>query len=263
MSPPGVRGAVGIQWLGQSGFVLAAGGIRVAVDPWLSPHELRTSAPPTLESLPPTVDWLLASHEHADHLDLPALPGLIDQYPGMVVVVPEPLAATVRAAAPGASVMGVQPGDTIAAGGTTIHAVRAWHGVTVADGYSDGFDLRSDRLTPFVGYVIRFPEATFYHGGDTVSGAGMIEELARLNIDVAMLPINGRDAAREASGILGNLDASEAVDVAEGSGARVLIPMHFDMVRGNTAPPGRAVDIASERGIAVMVPARDRELFLA
>lgn len=263
MIEPGRRQGVGIRWLGQSGFILEGGGLRVLVDPWLSDHELRTSPPDSLDSLPPGITWLLASHEHADHLDLPALPGLLDRYPDMKVVVPAPLVARVRDAVPGAAVIGIQPGDAIAAGSTTIYGVTAWHGVTVADGYSDGRGLRSDGQTPFVGYVIGFPEATVYHGGDTVLGAGMVEELLALHIDIAMLPINGRDAERENAGILGNLDAAEAVDLAERSGAHVLVPMHFDMVKGNTASPNPAVDLAQGRPISVIVPTRALEIFVA
>jgi L-ascorbate 6-phosphate lactonase len=260
---PGRREGVGMRWLGQSGFILEGGGLRLLVDPWLSPHELRTGAPDRLESLPPGITWLLASHEHADHLDLPALPGLLERYPETTVVVPTPLVERVRDTVPGAAVKGIQPGEAVAAGSTTIHGVTAWHGVTVADGYTDGRALRSDSQTPFVGYVIDFPEATVYHGGDTILGAGMVEELLALHVDFALLPINGRDAEREAAGILGNLDAAEAVELAERSGARILVPMHFDMVRGNTASAGSAVDLAKDRPISVIVPARGQEVFVA
>lgn len=263
MSGPNSRRGVGIRWLGQSGFVLEGGGLRVLVDPWLSDHDLRTSAPDPLDSLPPGIAWLLASHEHADHLDLPALPGLLGRFPRMVVVVPGPLARRVRDAVPSATVMGIQPGETVAAGSTTVRGVTAWHGVTVEDGYTDGRTLTADGHTPFVGYVISFPEATVYHGGDTVLGTGMVDELAALNIDIAMLPINGRDAQRENAGILGNLDPGEAIDLAERTGARVLIPMHFDMVRGNTVTPGSVVDLAQGRRVSVVVPARGHNLKLS
>jgi L-ascorbate 6-phosphate lactonase len=260
---PGSRRGVGIRWLGQSGFVLEGGGLRVLIDPWLSDHELRTSAPDPLDSLPPGIMWLLASHEHADHLDLPALLGLLERYPKITVVVPAPLAERVRDAVPRATVVGIQPAEMIAAGSTTIHGATAWHGVTVEEVYTDGRGLRSDGQTPFVGYVIEFPEATVYHGGDTILGAGMVEELSALHIDIALLPINGRDAERESAGILGNLDAAEAVDLAERLGARVIVPMHFDMVGGNTASPDPMVDLAQGRPLSVVLPVRGQEIFVS
>jgi L-ascorbate metabolism protein UlaG (beta-lactamase superfamily) len=79
--------------------------------------------------------------------------------------------------------------------------------------------------------------------------------LSRLGIEVALLPINGRDAAREAQGIVGNMDAAEAVELALAVGATRLLPYHWDGYAGNTVPPGTVVDAAAAR-IQVVVPAR-------
>jgi hypothetical protein len=65
-------------------------------------------------------------------------------------------------------------------------------------------------------------------------------------VDVALLPINGRDSEREGRGIVGNMDAREAVELA---------------LAGNTVPPGTAVDVADGR-IHVVVPARFERLTL-
>jgi L-ascorbate metabolism protein UlaG (beta-lactamase superfamily) len=81
--------------------------------------------------------------------------------------------------------------------------------------------------------------------------------LSRLGIEVALLPINGRDAAREALGIVGNMDAGEAVELALAIGATRLLPYHWDGYAGNTVPPGTVVDAAAAR-IEVVVPARFR-----
>lgn len=245
-----------IRWLGQAGFVLSGGGQGLLVDPWLSDHELRVRPAPALAELPDEIGWLLATHEHGDHLDLQALPALLDRFPDLQVIVPEPLHDRVAAAEPRARVLGVQPGVRLEIGAVVIHVVHAWHGVEVADGYSDGHTLRADGRTPFVGYVIAFPDLTVYHSGDTVAGAGMVEELRPLGIDVALLPTNGRSTFREAAGIVGNLDAREAAELAARIGARVLVPMHYDMVRGNRARIGCAVEAARsvDPPLTVLVP---------
>ncbi len=77
--------------------------------------------------------------------------------------------------------------------------------------------------------------------------------VAEQGVDVAVLPINGRDFYRERRGSVGNLDAAEALEFATEIGARVLIPIHYDMARGNTAPAGRLVDMANERGSKVHI----------
>lgn len=249
-------GSLTIRWLGQAGFYFSGRGQGLLVDPWFSNHSLRIRSAPGVDQLPDGIGWLLATHEHEDHLDLPALSELLDRFPLLRVVVPEPLRERVTEVEPRARVLGVQPGDVLDIGLGVVHVVHAWHGVEVADGYSDGHGLRADGITPFVGYVIAFPELTVYHAGDTVAGAGMVQELRPFGIDLAFLPTNGRSISREATGIVGNLDAGEAVNLATQIGARVLVPMHYDMVRGNRARVGRAVKAAAmvDPPMTILVP---------
>jgi L-ascorbate metabolism protein UlaG (beta-lactamase superfamily) len=256
------KGQLTIRWLGQAGFLLSGGGLRVLVDPWLSEHALRVRSAPSIASLPDDVSWLLATHEHGDHLDLPALPSILDRFPNLVVVLPEPLRPLVEAADARARVHGVQPGDRVDLGGAILHVVHAWHGIEVRDAYSQGHALRPDGKTPFVGYVVAFPGVTVYHSGDTIAGAGLVEELRPLKVDVALLPANGRDVQRERAGIVGNLDGREAAELAAAIGARVLIPMHHDMVRGNRVRIGPVVEAARQAhpSIAVLTPAISSDL---
>ena len=58
-------------------------------------------------------------------------------------------------------------------------------------------------------------------------------------MDVAVLPVNGRDPEREARGIVGNMDAREAVELALAIGATLLVPIHWDGFAGNTVPPAQ------------------------
>jgi len=86
----------------------------------------------------------------------------------------------------------------------------------------------------FLGYVVRFGPWTVYHSGDTVLYDGMVERLRRYEIDVALLPINGRSPDR---GVPGNLWGREAARLAQDIAARLVIPCHFDMFEFNTATP--------------------------
>ncbi len=49
-----------------------------------------------------------------------------------------------------------------------------------------------------------------YHAGDTIAYDDMVERLRALRVDVALLPINGRDHFREAQDVVGNLTPREA-----------------------------------------------------
>lgn len=236
-----------ITWLGQAGFLLETAGRRLLVDPWLSPHEARLTEPPPFELVCDEIDWVLVTHEHEDHLDLPFLRRLAERSPGARLVLPEPIAAMADV---GLARTHVAAGDDLDLDPLRLHVVGAWHAVDAADGYSDGAGR-------FVGYVISGGGPTIYHAGDTIPDPGLAEALADQAVDIALLPINGRDSAREARNVAGNLDAREAVSLAREIGAHTLIPYHWDAVAGNTEHPGRAADeAAAQGGLHVLVLAR-------
>jgi L-ascorbate 6-phosphate lactonase len=245
-----------LTWLGQAGFRLAIGGLQVLIDPFLSEHEARLYPPPDLPPLATGIDFLLVTHDHVDHLDLGFLPRLTELSPGATVVLPTPCVGRVDALGTGLRVIGVQPGDSLDLSGTVkLEVLPAWHAVEVADGYTEG--RAGDGLARFVGYVVRTPTISLYHSGDTIVTDGLREALAATSVDVALLPINGRDYFREAVGLVGNMDAREAVRLAEEAGVKLLIPMHWDLFAGNTVRPGTAVDEAAERStIHVLTVAR-------
>jgi L-ascorbate metabolism protein UlaG (beta-lactamase superfamily) len=104
-----------------------------------------------------------------------------------------------------------------------------------------------------VGYLLEFPGLTIYHAGDTIVNQEVLDALQNRPIDVALLPVNGRDYFREAAGIVGNLSVEEAVQLAAQLRVRVLIPMHHDMVYGNTERASAVADFADQLGVPVHV----------
>jgi L-ascorbate 6-phosphate lactonase len=241
-----------LTWLGQAGFRIELEDQCLLVDPWLSPHELRAIPIPPLQLAVEDVDWLLVTHEHLDHLDLPLLPQLLEASPDVGVVLPEPIVPMLGGAVRPDRIRAVQPGDVVDLEGLSVHVVPALHGVTMDDAYGDGSAIGG--RPRFVGYVLD-SSPPIYHAGDTVPHAELVGALTGLEVDIALLPINGRDAEREASGFVGNLDAAEAVELALTIGASTLVPYHWDGFVGNTSSPGEAVDIANAR-LRVVVPAR-------
>jgi L-ascorbate metabolism protein UlaG (beta-lactamase superfamily) len=57
-------------------------------------------------------------------------------------------------------------------------------------------------------------------------------------VDVALLPINGYKAERR---VAGNMNGSEAAQLAKEIGAGIVIPHHFEMFEFNTASPDEFV----------------------
>jgi L-ascorbate metabolism protein UlaG (beta-lactamase superfamily) len=195
-------------WLGQSGFLLKRGDRFLLVDPYLSDSltakyaesdtpHVRITRRPIGPERLGFVDVVLATHGHTDHLDPETLPHV-----GGTLVAPARIAALARERA-GREPVTVSEGETVEVAGFAIEAVPARH--------------PGDHC---VGYVI---DGRIYHSGDTEP----IEPPAR-GVELALVPINGK---------LGNMGGAEAARLAHATGARLAVPMHFEMFELNTASP--------------------------
>jgi L-ascorbate 6-phosphate lactonase len=251
-------------WLGQAGFIIRTPTMTAMIDPFLAPYRGREYESGLAPGDATDIDIVLCTHEHVDHLDADSAPAIADASPQAVFAVPSPIVDMVTEAgiAPD-RVVGLQPGDPIELAGIRVRAVPAMHGVTMADAYGFGEELSGGEIR-FLGYVLDAGDVRLYHAGDTIHYPGMEETLGALEIDVAMLPINGRDAEREARGIVGNLSEREAAWLATAIGAGTVIPMHYDLFARNRGYPEWLVESVSRDhpGPHVLVPAREKPFVL-
>ncbi|MCB0855438.1 MAG: MBL fold metallo-hydrolase, partial [Bacteroidetes bacterium] len=93
----------------------------------------------------------------------------------------------------------------------------------------------------YMGYVFEFGPWTIYHSGDTVWFPELPQYLEPFNINLAILPINGRAPERK---VAGNMNAREAVQLAQAIKADIVLPCHYDMFTFNTADPKEFASIA-------------------
>jgi L-ascorbate 6-phosphate lactonase len=241
---PLAPGEVALWWLGQSSFFVRGPTVTILVDPFLSDHPDRLVPPPFAAAEVVGVDVVAITHDHLDHLDDEAVAALANASPTATFVVPEPVVERVMGlGVDGEHVVGAQPDVPVELAGVRIDPVPAAHGDEPADAYGFGFEL-SGGLHRYLGYVFDLDGVRLYHAGDTILYDGIESRLAALRVDVALLPINGRDADREAQGIVGNLDEEEAVRLAAAIGADVLVPMHYEMFAANLGSPERVVALA-------------------
>jgi len=256
-------GQVALTWLGQAGFLVGGRHGVVAVDPYLSDHPQRLIPPPLRPADLSFVDAVLCTHEHLDHLDLPTVTALVATAPQVRVVVPAPIVDQVVAAGvPERAVLPAVPGTPIPLPSATVHPVPARHGVDVADAYDFG---PVDGEYRYLGYVLDVGGMRVFHAGDTLWYDGMPERLRALGVEVALLPINGRDPVREAANVVGNLDHREAALLAAAAGARVVVPMHYELMRDNRGFPAHLVDVvrALDLDVEVVLPRHGRPFVLS
>ncbi|XTZ14093.1 MBL fold metallo-hydrolase [Micromonospora echinospora] len=260
------------RWLGQAGFWLTAtgsdGDAHLLVDPYLSdslarkyagttfPHVRMLPAPVAPADLPP-LRAVLCSHAHTDHMDPDTLTPLMAAQPDLRLACPRAVLdeAQRRSRATLSRIDALADGDRIDYGPFTVTAVPAAHEERVRDGNGDDH---------FLGYVVEAGGVRVYHSGDCAPWEGQAERLATLAVDVALLPVNGRDAHRLAHGVPGNFDFAEAVDLCARAGIDTLVPHHWGMFAFNTVDPASFdLDAAARRGVTVRVPRHDGTLALA
>jgi L-ascorbate metabolism protein UlaG (beta-lactamase superfamily) len=183
------------------------------------------------------VHVVTSSHNHTDHLDAETLGPLLRVNPGLVLVLPEAnrAFASERLGIDPSRPIGCDDGERVEVGDWTITGIAAAHEVIERD------DAGRHR---FLGYIVRVGPWTLYHSGDTVLYEGMAERLRPHDVDIALLPINGRAPERR---VAGNLDGREAAGLAHEIGARLVIPCHYDLFAFNTASPAEAFVPEAER----------------
>ena len=222
---------VGIWALGQSGFVIKGRGGTVVVDPYLSnsikEFDRLFPVPIAPEELT-GIDLILATHIHDDHCDRSTIEPLLRANEDARVLGPYPVREALSSWGIGPEGVARFPLDEFGRfGGVGVRAIPAAH---------DDFDASDSGEPAYAGYVLDFEGVRIYHAGDGILYDGQAERLRAMNVDVAMLAVNGRDAVRARLGIVGNTDAREAFWLADAIGSPLVIPMHNDLFAANRAP---------------------------
>ncbi len=240
------QGHLAIWALGQQGYLLKGGGHVVMIDPYLSNYVQEITSEPSgsvvrLVPIPvdpyalSMVDLVLCTHAHPDHCDPSTLAPVLEASPNAVIYTSYKARDTLLEHGFSAKRIEVSPmGRNVDYGqGLQIRAIPSAH-------YEQDPDQAGNPA--YLGFIININGVTIYHCGDSIIYPGLIEQLKRQTIDIACLPINGRDWFREQQELVGNMDYREAAELTVAVGAKVLLPGHNDMFPGNRINPAYLLD---------------------
>jgi L-ascorbate 6-phosphate lactonase len=229
--------------LGQMGFVLKGSPQQIIyIDPYLSDLANALSDDDFGERIYPAplqpqevtnASAVLCTHEHLDHTDPDTLPGLAAASPQAQFYVSgwarEKVINEMGIAAERVHLLKAE--QAFALGEARITPLPSAH-------YQLEHDAHKDHR--WLGVLIEWNGVRLYHAGDTIIYPGYLDRLRALGpIDLAILPVNGRDWMREQRDVVGNLLPSEAVALAHELGWDLLIPGHNDLFKGNRIDPGQ------------------------
>jgi len=195
-----------------------------------------------LEDLP-AIDFVLISHNHYDHLDLPTLRTIAKLQPGARFFVPLENGELLRDAGI-RDVVELDWGERRRHGAVTIHCLPAQHWSQRGIG--------DRRRALWASWAVTGPDRRFYFGGDSGAFEGF-ERIGRVlaPFDLAAVPIGAYEP--EAMMRPFHLDPEEAVAAALAVGARRMLGIHFGTFdlsdEPADEPPRRFLSAASAAGV--------------
>lgn len=234
-----------IFYLGQESILVKARGKYLLFDAYLSDYVdrncctddvkwVRRYAPPITGEELDFVDYVFCSHEHCDHTDPYTLGAMASVNSKAKFIAPATYSdRLLQYGVNGENIIAAYADVLISLGEISVMPIPAAHE-----------ELKTDELGRYscLGYKVTLGETVLFHAGDCCIYSGLAERL--LGTDIMLLPVNGRSYyKREVRDIIGNMDASEAAELCLSVGAKMLVPMHFDLYDVNCVSTSTVVDL--------------------
>ena len=207
-----------ITWLGQGGYMLDDGDLRLCIDPYLSDSVFKASGKvrlidPPIKPNELECEVMVCTHNHLDHVD-PDTISVMKSRDTALFLAPCDCEEKMRS-------LGVinyeafDDGCRKSVGNFALEAVFADHTSKSA-----------------IGVVVRHGGLTLLFTGDTFYNE-RLREYKKFNVDLLFICINGR---------LGNMNVEEAVKLTCIIDPKVGVPTHYGMFESNTEDPKKYTD---------------------
>lgn len=226
----------GLLWIGHATFLIRIGGLTVLTDPVFSERVSpvpgigpKRYKPPGVEiSDIASLDLIVISHNHYDHLDATSLSELGNRFPNATVLMPDG-SESFATQAGFQKVRGARAGSQFRVGDVRIMAAPAYH-------ISSRIGLDA-HMTPCLSWSIRHIGGnSIYFGGDTAYGPIFKRVRQALGPHrVALVPIGAYEPPAEVAHV--HATPEQAVQIARDLGARVAVGMHWGTFALSSEPP--------------------------
>lgn len=245
------NGELGVTFIGHASFFVQIGGQNVVVDPnfarWL--FVLKRLRRPGLRVADlPSIDVVLVSHAHFDHLHRPSLRAIVNHN------------LRTRGVAP-AIILPTHVTDLVSdLGFSEIIELDWWknsrHGnltITHVPSRHWGARILKDSHRGFGGFVLKSGKQSVYHAGDTAYFPGFSEIGRRLAPELALLPIGAYNPPQFRNVHTNPADAMRAfIDLK----SRWMVPMHYGTFRLSHEPVDEPLQLLDQEADAAGVKDR-------
>jgi D-3-phosphoglycerate dehydrogenase len=251
---------IDLVWLGQAGFALRYEGKTILIDPYLSdylskkyngkifPHIRLMEIPISTEKIK-NLDLVCCTHAHSDHMDPETVSVLSKNNPKCRFILPAAeINEAVNRGIKKEQIMPINANQELKIDmNINIMGIAASH---------ETFKINNKGEHHFLGYRFSLGDLRIYHSGDCIPYEGLMEKLKDLKIDVALLPINGRDDFRLKNGIAGNFKIPEVIQLSLKAGFKLLIVHHFGMFDYNTVSDTDLKELRnkSSKSLQIIIP---------
>lgn len=206
---------IGIQWIGQGGFIFTFGDKKICIDPYLSNSVAKEGKFNRIVPLPIKpdelkVDMIVCSHDHKDHLDEETIK--YTDFDNTIYTGPTPCLEHFKE-------IGIKEDQ--------LRSLNIGERVRFENIVLEG--VYADHSPGSIGLVIEFEGRTIYMVADSRYNEKLME-VGSFNPDVLITCINGK---------MGNMDYREAARLAQGLGVKAALPCHYGMFEENTEDPNK------------------------
>jgi len=243
--------SLSITWLGHTAYLLKIDNKTLLLDPFLSdlasplPLGPKRYVPPgiSLANLP-TVDGIIISHNHYDHLDAETVENLAEKEKIQVFI---PLGLKSFFTERGyTQVFELDWHESVDMDGLTLTALPAIH-------FSNRW-INDRNETLWCSWAIRSTSGSCYFAGDTAYSSTLFREIGRTfrSFDMAIVPIGAYNPQNVMKSV--HTNPEEAIQIANDVKADIIIPSHWGTIEltdePHWEPPERYRKFALKNGIS-------------